>query len=135
MIGPGAWLAMVDEDMGELMGKLVGNLVPHPAITNAEHDLRFALGSALVQLHREAVIRLGDQDGFELPLGIVAGNSHGGGVADHLEILRISLEPLLWQSNIQLGHCWRRRIVVGTDKWNGEETKKKERVQGFHHSI
>ena len=55
VIGPGARLALIDENMGELMGKLVGNLVPHPAITNAEHDLRFTLGSELVQLYRKAV--------------------------------------------------------------------------------
>ena len=69
---------MIDEDMGKLMRELEGNLVPHPAITNTEHDLRFAIGPSLIQLYREAVIRLGNQDGSELPLGIIAGNGHGG---------------------------------------------------------
>ena len=95
VVGPGTGLGLIDEDISKLMRELVGNLVPCPAIANAEHDLRFTLGPALIQVHREAVIRLWNQDGFELPPGIIAGNGHGGRLADHLKILRIGLEPLL----------------------------------------
>ena len=49
-----------------------------PSIINTEHNLRFTLGSALIQLYRETVIGLGDEDGLKLPLGIITGNSHGG---------------------------------------------------------
>jgi hypothetical protein len=118
--------------MGKLMGKLVGDLGPTPAIANAEHDSRFAFGSALVEVHGIAMIGLRDQDGLKLSLGIITGNGHGGRIADYYKILGIRLETLVGEPDIKLGNFGRRRIVTGSKSRKGKETTKKGGAREFH---
>ena len=126
MVGAGTGLVVIDEDMGKLMGELVGNLVPHPAIADTKHDLGLTLGPALVELHGKAVIRLGNQDGLEGPLGVIARNGHGGRIADYYKILRIRLEALVSEPDIKLGYrgwCW---VVLGAKSGKSQQTGKDE---------